>query len=264
MSNLGKLLAAGSLSQSLLYALVYDVAKAGVKKIFHLDLKQNTNEAFMAEFLQLKDGQIKIESMLGQLAFQYELIAAYLMVITKELGMKTQVLLNNDQITLVIPPEDRVFQEKLEEKTHISPLRLAEHSEVVSVLGLNEDSVLDMIAELEDMKLDVEALAEKIKNILITPEKAVEPNPIFREALLKKTKQKMLVYEVPKNGFYAFSRAKTRSELSAYPQFYISNKRGEDISKAICSDRLSDANNIVFKVDIGSGYIFAVSEKVVL
>lgn len=241
--------------------LIYDACKAGVKKIFRLDSKETLQSVLSNEAFGIRTNQEITNLLVGQVLNNQEEIAKYLNAVTKKLDMETTVIFDKEHYAIEVSPNDHVHLEKLNTKT---PLAITEHSAAVSVLGFSEEDVLAMAKELELLKNDVEVMAERIKNILITPEKAVEPNPIFREALLRKTKQKMLVYEVPKNGFYAFSRAKTRSELSAYPQFYISNKRGENISKAICSDRLSDANNIVFKVDIGSGYIFAVSEKVVL
>ena len=241
--------------------LIYDACKAGAKKVFRLDSKETLQRVLSNEAFGLRANQEMTNLLVGQVLNNQAEIAKCLSAVTKKLDMETTVTFDKEHYTISVSPNDHVHLEKLNTKT---PLAIAEHSAAVSVLGFSEEDVLAMSKELELLKNDVEVMAEKIKNVLITPEKAVEPNPIFREALLRKTKQKMLVYEVPKNGFYAFSRAKTRTELSAYPQFYISNKRGENISKAVCSDRLSDANNIVFKVDIGSGYIFAISEKVVL
>lgn len=241
--------------------LIYDACKAGVKKVLRLDSKEALQRVLSNEAFGLRANQEIINLMVGKILDNQEEIAKCLSTITKKLDMETTVTFNQEYYAVEASPNDHIRLEDLNAKT---PLAIAEHSAAVSVLGFSEEDVLAMAKELELLKNDVEVMAEKIKNILITPEKAVEPNPIFREALLRKTKQRMLVYEVLKNGFYAFSRAKTRAELSAYPQFYISNKRGENISKAVCSDRLSDANNIVFKVEIGSGYIFAVSEKVVL
>lgn len=241
--------------------LIYDTCKAGVKKVFRLDSKEALQSMLSNELFGIRANQGISNLMIGQILDNQEKIANCLSIVTKKLNMETTVIFDKEYCTIEVSPNDHVHLENLNTKT---PLAIAEHSSVVSALGFSEEDVLAMAKELELLKSDVEMMAEKIKNVVIAPENTVAPNAIFREALLRKTKQKMLVYEVPKNGFYAFSRAKMRAELSASPQFYISNKRGENISKAVCSERLSDANNIVFKVDMSSGYIFAVSEKVVL
>ena len=192
MSILANLLSAGSLAQNLLYNLVYDVGKAGVKKVFRLDSDEETKTAILTELSQIKGNNKKIEMMLGQVFFQQEVIAAYLIALTKELGMGTTVQFKDGHLAVEIPPEDKAFQKKLEGAAPISPLRIAEHPEVVSALGLKEDTVLDMVAELDNLKFDVEALAEKIKNVVITPQNTVEPNKIFDEVLERKTNQEAI------------------------------------------------------------------------
>ena len=241
--------------------LIYDACKAGVKKVCRLDSKEALQSVLSNEVLGMCANQEMSNLMIEQILNNQYVIANCLRAVTKKLDMETIVIYEKEYCTIDVSPNDAARLEELNTKT---PLAIAENSELVAALGFSNEDVLVMKKELALLKEDVEAMAERIKSVVITPKDVVVPNEIFRETLLRKTNHRMLVYEVKKNGFYAFSIEKTRAELSAYPQFYISNERGENICKAVYSERLSDGKNLVFKVDISSGYIFAVSEKVVL
>lgn len=258
------LFAINSVMPNILNNFIYDAGKTGVKKIFKLDSKEELSEILAKEFEKMQMSQKYIELLMEQMVSREEMIAKYLKLLTTKLGMETTILIEKQGVIIEASPKDSIFREELKKQTQNSPLHLVEQTETISTLGINEETILDMEERLSNLKLDVERVAEQIKKAIIMPRKTVEPNRIFKDWFDRNIAQKGLVYEITKSGFYSFSRQYAKNELLAQPQFYISDKRGEKVSLAIYSEKLSDDNNIVLKVDIDNGYIFAINKKIIL
>lgn len=262
MLELLNLLSINSIALNILSNLIYDAGKTGVKRIFRFGSKKELRKMLSAEFLDMKMSPKTIELLLEEMISQQEIVATYLKLLTTKLGMETTILTKKKGITIEASPKDSIFQEELKKQTKNSPLHIVEQSEMISTLGISEEDVLDMEEKLSNLKLDVERVAEQIRNAVIVPQKTVEPNEIFKDWFNRNIAQKVVVYEIVKSGFYSFSREHTKNALLAQPQFYISDKRGEKVYKATYSEKLSDVNNVVFKVNIDKGYIFAINKRI--